>query len=326
MTKVATIERVTNVSKHPNADRLEVLDILGYQCVTGDKFVAGDLVVFIHPDSVVPETEQFEFMRSRNFRVRESRFRGVWSSGLVVPVPSGLADRAEGDEVGEEMGCKHYEKPLAPCLAGHAKGNFPSFLIKTDEHLLKSCPGVLDEFRGLDCYVTVKYDGSSATFYKHEGVFGVCSRNLDLKPDDNNAFWQIANRYDLANKIPDGFAIQGEVYGEGIQKNPLGIKGIELAVFNVFDIKKRAYIDFVDAKAVAERLGVPYVDVCLTQRFSTNLDIKETLKDLQVFADNLKYPNGACAEGIVIRPVLEYYSARLRGRMSVKVISTKYKD
>ena len=32
--KIATIERITSVRHHPNADRLDLISILGYQCVT----------------------------------------------------------------------------------------------------------------------------------------------------------------------------------------------------------------------------------------------------------------------------------------------------
>jgi len=55
--------KIEEVKTHPNADNLEIIHIAGYQCVVkkGD-FKAGDLGVYIYPDSVVPERKEFEFL------------------------------------------------------------------------------------------------------------------------------------------------------------------------------------------------------------------------------------------------------------------------
>jgi RNA ligase len=48
---------------HANADTLELFDIGGYQVVTKKgQFKAGDLAVYIQPDSVVPQTPTFAFL------------------------------------------------------------------------------------------------------------------------------------------------------------------------------------------------------------------------------------------------------------------------
>jgi hypothetical protein len=58
------------------------------------------------------------------------------------------------------------------------------------------------------------------TCYKKYGVFGVCSRNLDLKETEGNTFWNVASKLDIESNIPDNTAIQGELVGPGIQGNP----------------------------------------------------------------------------------------------------------
>jgi hypothetical protein len=50
--------------KHPNADTLDLVQVLGWECVAkAGEFKTGDLVVYINIDSVVPEKPEFEFLR-----------------------------------------------------------------------------------------------------------------------------------------------------------------------------------------------------------------------------------------------------------------------
>ena len=71
---------------HTNADTLEIFDIGGYQVVTKKgNFKAGDLAVYIQPDSVVPQTPAFDFLEGKS-RITVRRFRGEWSEGLLMPV------------------------------------------------------------------------------------------------------------------------------------------------------------------------------------------------------------------------------------------------
>jgi hypothetical protein len=77
---------------------------------------------------------------------------------------------------------------------------------------------VYEEYKRLGCkfYVTEKLDGSSATFYYKDGIFGVCSRNLELLETENNTFWKVARELDLENKLRKhgvNISIQGELIG-----------------------------------------------------------------------------------------------------------------
>lgn len=95
-------------------------------------------------------------------------------------------------------------------------------------------------------YATEKLDGSSATFYYNDGVFGVCSRNLDLLESEGNTFWKVARQLNLEEKLKSlgkNVAVQGELIGEGIQGNPYNIKGQTVKFFNVFDIDACSYYD-----------------------------------------------------------------------------------
>lgn len=92
------VVRIEAVTPHPNADKLELTMLGGYQMVIGKgSFKPGDLAVFIQPDSVVPQTDPFKFIwqdhvgidgkvpESRR-RIKPKRLRQEWSEGLLMPL------------------------------------------------------------------------------------------------------------------------------------------------------------------------------------------------------------------------------------------------
>ena len=94
-------------------------------------------------------------------------------------------------------------------------------------------------------YATEKLDGTSTTYYVKDGVFGVCTRSLELetpKDDENlSTQWKIAKENNLEEQLVSYYretniniAIQGEIIGFGIQKNNYKLNKQELYIFNVF--------------------------------------------------------------------------------------------
>jgi len=75
--KLASIQKIVSVSPIEDADRIEIAQVLGWQCVVAkkDNFKAGDLIVYIEIDSIVPERNEFEFLRDRKFRVKTIKLR-----------------------------------------------------------------------------------------------------------------------------------------------------------------------------------------------------------------------------------------------------------
>jgi len=128
----ANVVRVGEILPHPNAERLEITLIDGYQVVIGKgSMKTGDLAVYIQPDSVVPQTEPFSFLwktgpEANSFpnnivpekyrRITVRRFRGEYSEGLLLPLAELLPvnDRAlgydytEGTDVSDLIGVTHY--------------------------------------------------------------------------------------------------------------------------------------------------------------------------------------------------------------------------
>lgn len=330
--KLATIVKVLDVSPIEGADRIEVASVLGYKVVAAKGvYRVGDLAAYIVPDTLVPKKPWSEFLfkggdaEKEVARLRVARLRGQVSQGLLIPISElNIKNPSEGLDVTEALGVKKYSKPVPVSLGGEVWGYMPGFLHKTDEDNLRSNPACIKELLAQQCYcyISQKIDGSSATFFLKDGEFGVCSRNMHLKKG-GNVFWRIAEEYDIESRMRNLFggqnvAIQGEVYGEGINKNHLGIRGQKFQMFDLWYIDGYRYGDYDELDRASVGLQIPKVDTVWMGFFNFTLD------DLIEMSNGSTYPNGSPAEGIVIRPVKNFYSPTLGGRLSVKVISEKF--
>lgn len=328
MKKLATIERITEFKKHPNADRLNLIKVKGWQCVTAETYNVGDLVIYIQIDTTVPRTEWSKFLfkddSKERERIRTIKLRGMISQGLCLPLDvlnfvTNATARAlsEGMDVTELLDIRKYEKPQPK--SQDALGPFPTELVaKTDEERLQNVPEVLDELRGKPYVITKKMDGTSGTFIKHNGQIRVCSRNMELK-DGNNHYWNMVRKYKLDEVMEEGDVIQAEIIGPGIQKNHSGEAEVNMTVFNYGKVEGRAYSDDADLKEYCASKGLIMVNVV-----ERGVSFDYTLEELLEKADTIKYTNGSQCEGIVIRPQKERFSETLQGRLSFKVISNKF--
>jgi len=336
MRKLATIDVVRGKTTIDGADRIEVVHVRGWQCVAKKgEFEVGDICVYFEIDSFLPIEERFEFLRKscfrkmveqEGFRLKTARFRGAISQGLALPVSSfpEILGREIGDDVTDLLGIVKFAPPIHACLGGDVEGSFPSFLSKTDQERIQNMTNIFEKDKEDFWEVTIKMDGSSGTFYHHYGKFGVCSRNWELKPTEGNTFWSLANRYDLARRLSDmgNYAIQGEVCGEGIQKNRDKIKGHDLFVFDVFDINLHRYLtpverhDFIEALNGIGGLEVKHVPILgVRQLLAEFTSVEKILK----LASGEGY-NSSKREGIVCKSIPK------NGELvhSFKVISNEY--
>lgn len=235
----------------------------------------------------------------------------------------GLLEVVEGRDLTEILGVVKYEKPLPANLAGMARGNFPSFVPKTDEERIQNCFGTLkNKWINHHWEVTMKLDGSSFTCYYRThpdvdgGQFGVCSRNLDLQESEGNAFWQAARFYDLEAKmckLGRSIAIQGELMGPGIQGNKENLTSLELFVFNVYDIDRGSYLSADDRYEIVDRLGLSHVPI---ERISMKFEPEITKEEILGLADGPSL-NAKFREGLV-------FKSRTDPSISFKVISNRW--
>jgi len=326
---LATIQKIQGIRVHSNSDNLELADVLAWQVVVKKgEFRPGDLVVYICTDTVLPaENPNFQFLASKKYRINPIRLRGEASAGICFPLSILPADRQynEADDVTELIGVKHYEKPVPAELSGKVAGSFPGYLKKTDEDNLRSYPELLNEFTGRDCYITLKMDGSSGTwFIGTDGQFGVCSRNLQLEESDTNGFWKMAKKYDLKNKLLQYFegksiALQGEVCGPGIQHNKIGLPELQMYAFTLYNPTDRKYLGYDALVDFCTKMDVPMVPLIrLTSTFNL------TIPELVEIANTLKYPNGTPAEGMVLRPKISVFSKTINTELSAKIMNENY--
>lgn len=229
-----------------------------------------------------------------------------------------------GDDVTDIIGITKYEPPIPAQLAGKVKGNFPSFIPKTDEERIQNMEWVLTEYKDELFYVTEKLDGTSFTAYYNNGVFGVCSRNLDLFETEDNTHWKVARELKLEERMKiygENIALQGELIGEGINENRLKIKGHSIRFFSIFDIDKYRYYNYNMFNERIFQFGLETVPIVshITgfKLFSTINEMIEYSKGKSVLNTNQE------REGIVIRPC-ENIEHPKYGRISFKVLNNKY--
>src|SRR6218665_2139881 len=92
--KLASIEKVEKIVKHPNADKLSIVTVAGYECITQlDQYTVGELVVFIQPDTVLPDAPWAKFYKEKSNRVKAIKLRGVYSMGIVENIINVFSDQ-----------------------------------------------------------------------------------------------------------------------------------------------------------------------------------------------------------------------------------------
>ena len=279
---MAWIVKIDHVEKHPNADILDICTVGGWKCITKlGEYKSGDLAIYASIDSFIPNTVAPFLTKDGHYpktyegvegeRLRTVKLRGQISQGLLLQLSEEIITDSkgmnrldlpvieEGADMSEFLGIVKYEPPVSAQLAGVAKGNFPSRIPKTDQERIQNLKKELKENYGQMFEIQEKLDGSSMTVYIIDGVFGVCSRNLDLKETESNTFWQVARKLNLEEKLRSlgaNFAIQGELIGEGIQKNRYEIKGQDFFVFDMYNIDTGNYLLPFDRRSLCVKLDL----------------------------------------------------------------------
>ncbi len=336
---MATIRKIDALRPIVGADAIECAIVGGWTCVVKkDEYTAGDLAVYCEIDSWIPH-EVAPFLSRGNFphvynevkgeRLRTVKLRGQLSQGLLLPIATvenliyidGTRFQVEeGDDVSEALGIVKYEAPIPASLAGEVKGMFPSRIPKTDQERIQNLSTELEEWKAekLTWEVTEKLDGSSMTVYIIDGEVGVCSRNLDLKPNKDNSLWATAYKNEIDVKLIQSLsnlAIQGELVGNGIQGNIYKMRDQEFYVYDIYDIDAGRYFTPAERVAYCKVWDIKHVPVFKTDFMLTN----ETVADLLQMAEAKSVMgdiSGPEREGVV-------YKCNER-QVSFKAISNKF--
>lgn len=339
MRKLASIRRIDALDPIEGADAIECATVGGWKVVAQKGlYNVGDLAVYFEIDSWIPTTiapflskgkEPREFEGIKGERLKTIKLRGQLSQGLLMPLAEVIAIAGcwspieEGEDVTEWLNIKKWEKPMNAQLAGVCKGNFPSLIPKTDQ---ERCQNMVKEIvaaneRGVKFEITEKMEGSSMTCYLIDGVFGVCSRNMDLKETEGNSFWATARRDGVEDKMREefglaDFAVQGELIGPGIQGNIYKLGDTQFRVFDIYDIRRGVYVDPQTRQSMVASMGLTHVPVIAHQaELYDTLGITD-IPQLLAFAEGKSTLADVEREGVVFKEV--------NGGMTFKAISNKY--
>jgi len=92
---LAHIENIAWIKPIEGADNIELVGVLGWQCIAKKgEFNVGDFCVYIEIDSKVPETEEFEFLKAKHYKIKTMKLNkfkdeygnGVMSQGIAIPL------------------------------------------------------------------------------------------------------------------------------------------------------------------------------------------------------------------------------------------------
>lgn len=341
MRKLASIQRIWKIEPIEGADKIELAYALGWQCVVNKgQFKPMDLAVYFEIDSFLPIIPEFEFLRSSSyrktdvmgegFRLKTMRFRGQISQGLLLPVTCFAILKENqnlGDDVTELLGVKKWEIEERVTTGGTTIGTLPYDIPHTDETRVQAEPGLIEEFSGLEYYISTKMDGSSHSIGIDENGFHVTGHNYEYKDDGKSSFYELIKslniQEDMQNYVEENklstLTIQGEFCGPGIQQNRLKLVRPEWYVFTIRENGKR--VGLKRMQMICENLHLQMVPI---EEVGYDLPSKyASVEDLLARADG-EYPKGGKKEGIVIRPTEPVYSELISGSLSMKVVSNKY--
>lgn len=313
--ELITIRTINNIVPIDGADQIVCALIDGWKVVVKkDEFKPGDSCIFFEIDSFLPAIDnRFDFLAKskriwrgkEGYRLKTIKLRGQISQGLALPVslfPEGIDVLSNSIE--------KWEEDIHPSLAGQVKGSFPPFLHKTDQERIQNCYDDIDKSAYYE--VTLKMDGTSLTIFRYNGELGVCSRNQELKINDENADNLYVKQANLFKNIPDGFAVQAEICGPNIQNNKIGLSSVQAFVFDIFDINYGGYVSNDVRIAMCSKYGWKHVPV-IFNGINSHL---HTLDTALAYAEQFTYDNGSPAEGVVFK--------RTNGKSSFKIISNKF--
>jgi len=326
---IVKVTKIADVKPHPNADRLDLAVIGGWQTVTPrGQYKTGDKVVYMPPDTMIPReladklgvTQYLSFGKDNPDmgRIRCAKLRGEPSYGLVFPPDKPWPSE---EDVADYYGAKKYIPPVR-VSAGDAMADDPLFVLYTNIENLRNFPSILQE--GEEVWVTEKVHGSHSRLGCIKGETMAGSNRLRRKPPASEADWA-ANLYWYPLTIPgvrrfikcfgyfyDQVMLFGEIYGKGVQDLQYGQSGLAYVAFDV--LVNGQYCNhgvFLDLCREYEIPHVPY-EQC---EFS--------MATIRQKAEGRAFQGNHVKEGVVIRPKRERTHPAI-GRVILKYVGDDY--
>ena len=194
------------------------------------------------------------------------------------------------------------------------KRGWPEWVQKTDEERIQNMPWILEDKN--EWVATEKIDGTSTTFTMKRGKgfkkndFYICSRNVVFdKPDkkcfyETNVYTEMAEKYHIEEKLTklleeypeaEWITIQGETYGEGIQKRDYSMKEHNFMAFNLI-MSNTGRWNTVEMEKELLKHGIPSVPIV-----DEHFILPDTVDELLDYTTGKSVVDGGMREGIVFR-------------------------
>ncbi len=350
---IVEVCEIKNIEKHPNADKLDIATVKGWNCIVGrDAYRIGDWCIFFPPDSVLPsnliEKYDLEFLK-KGGRVGTLKLRGFISQGLILPYECVKIQCSVGDNVADVLGIKKYEvQEIVKSKSGNITSRRiqnPFFSKYTDIENIRNFDQVFQD--GDLVVITEKIHGSNIRFgwlpieinfrngdwlgilrslwkkyilrQTHEFVYG--SHNVQLQWNnqknfyDKNIYAEVLKDYDTES-LPANFIFYGEVFGKGVQDLEYGKPGLSLVIFDVKDIETSNYLGWETVCDICSEFGFVPVPTLYIGEFYEDVLANETIGDTAVCLNQIR-------EGCVVKSYREENHPRL-GRKILKSINPEY--
>ena len=197
------------------------------------------------------------------------------------------------------------------------KGGWPAWVVKTDEERCQNMSWLFPGNPETEWIATEKIDGTSTTFtLRGKGrkeEFYICSRNVVFdKPDkgcyyETNVYTEMAEKYGIYAILKalkerfelDFITLQGETYGEGIQKRDYGLKEHRFMAFNLiygYPDGRVIRLNPIEMTRILTEYEIPCVPIV-----NEHFIIPESCDILLKIAEGASKVDGGMREGLVFR-------------------------
>jgi RNA ligase (TIGR02306 family) len=331
--KLASVQRISNLIPLGKKNLEELATVIGWKVIVpSNTFKINEKIIYFEIDSLLPMGKSWtSHIKSKNLRIKTIQKYNEISQGLIMKLDTLLKvenfklkieDLKEGFDLTEILEVTKYDENSEEALKEKEK-RFPTELIeKSDEIRIQSNLHYIDIFFGKEFYSSLKFDGCSATYLIEPDTnnFRIFSRNCGVSENEKSLYSEIAEKYDIKNKllIYGGiYAIQGEIYGPKINGNRLNVNEIKFVVFCMKNIIDNHYLDFDELVEMCEKMDLEMVDIVEEGIFKY-----KTVEELIEKSKGL-YPGTNCPrEGLVYRLKKDW---NINGkRFSFKVINDDY--
>jgi RNA ligase (TIGR02306 family) len=321
------VVEIADVLDHPNADRLDIIKIVGmdYVCISQKgNYTPGDLAFYFPVDSVLPDkwVEEFGIKSFYSGRIRAARLRGIFSEGLLIPVseywPKDISETPKrGAEVTGIFGVTKYEPVIPVEMAGQVLrpiGLQEAF--DSPEHFKKYNNLLVD---GEEIVITEKLHGTNFCVMNKDNVIFSGSHNNWMKDNEENSgnvYVRVIKEFPELTAIHDKVHLIGEIVGVQDLKYGCERGKIQYAIFAA-KVDGR-YLNYNEFQDLCNKYKIKMATVLYRGPYSKSIVEQFNLVDSV-------WPGAKhMMEGVVVQPVVERTPMELNKRLVLKYISERY--